>query len=425
MDNRSLDYYKALYQIATEIDASTSTKDVLDSIVRSTANVVGVKGCSLMLLTQDRSKLVHIAACGLSDSYIKKGTVKIDPILDEVLKGNPLFVENALTDPRIQYKTQAKKEGIVSMLSIPMILSDEVTGVLRIYTDSPREFVDEDIEFLKLVASLGAISLRKANEYESQEQYYEQRLQENIAQLNHSNEELQKVEDAKIKLLGFISMVAHDLKAPLAAIQTYFSIMLGGYTGELSEKHRDLIEKSSVRVDGLLELISDLLDISRIESGQIVQEMQKVSITELAGAPVEDATGLADQKGIELNADIPPNLPTVNGSPIRLQQVFTNLLSNAVKFTPEGGTVVFTLAVNGKSIIAQIHDSGIGIPENELSRIFDDFYRASNTIALPGTGLGLPIVKRIIESHGGEIEIESPCAETGKGCKVTFSLPLM
>ncbi len=425
MDNRSLDYYKALYQIATEIDASTSTKDVLDSIVRSTAKIVGVKGCSLMLLTLNRNKLVHIAAYGLSESYIKKGTVKIDTILDEVLKGKPLLVENALTDPRIQYKSQAKKEGIVSMLSIPMFLSDEVTGVLRIYTAFPREFNDEDIEFLKLVASLGAISLRKANEYESQEQYYEQRLREKITQLNYSNEELQKVEDAKVKLLGFISMVAHDLKAPLAAIQTYFSIMLGGYTGELSEKHRDLIEKSSVRVDGLLELISDLLDISRIESGQIVQEMQRVSIAELAGAPVEDATGMADQKGIELNADIPCDLPTVNGSPTRLQQVFTNLLSNAVKFTPEGGTVSFTLEINGQNIIAQIQDTGIGIPDAELSRIFDDFYRASNVVQLPGTGLGLPIVKRIIESHGGQIEIESPCTETGNGCKVTFSLPVV
>ena len=120
MEDKPLDYYKALYQIATEIDSRMSTRGVLDSIVRSTAETIGVKGCSLMLLTHDRSKLIHIVAFGLSSSYIKKGTINIDPIIDEVLQGNPVLVEDVNTDERIQYKKQAKKEGIVSMLSIPM-----------------------------------------------------------------------------------------------------------------------------------------------------------------------------------------------------------------------------------------------------------------------------------------------------------------
>lgn len=422
MRNKPINFYQALYRIATEIDAGTSTKDVLDNIVRSTAETVGVKGCSLMLLTQAEGKLVHIVAYGLSDSYIKKGTVRIDPILDEVLQGNPVFVENAPEDPRIQYKTQAKKEGIVSMLSIPMFLGEEVTGVLRIYTDQTRQFSENDIEFLKLVAGLGAISLRKAREYESQEQYYEQRLQETIDQLYHNQEELEKVEDAKEKLLAFISMVAHDLKAPLAAIQTYFSIMLGGFTGELSEKHKELITKSSVRVEGLLELISDLLDISRIESGQMVQEMEQVSLNEISDTLVEDVGELAAEKNIEFEVDIPDNLHPLHGSPTRLRQLFTNLLSNAVKFTPEGGTVGFSLYENGGMIHGEVKDSGIGIPKEELPRIFEDFYRASNVASISGTGLGLSIVKRIVEAHGGQIRIESPWTEEGTGCRISFTL---
>ena len=423
MRSKPLDYYKALYQIATEVDSSTSTKDVLNGIVRSTAKAIGLKGCSLMLLSQDRKRLVHTVAYGLSSSYIRKGSVKIDPITDEALKGNPIIVFDATTDPRIQYKAQAKEEGIASILSMPMVLREEVIGILRVYTSEPRDFTTDDIEFLNLVAALGAISLRKAREYESQEQHYEKRLQEKIAQLEQSQEDLAKVEEAKDKLLAFISMVAHDLKAPIAAIQTYFGVMLGGYTGELNEKHQEMIGKSSARLDGLLEFISDLLDISRIETGQIVNEMEQVSLNEITDELLEDIDRLAEQKGLKLVAEIPPDLPPVHGSSLRLQQVLTNLLSNAIKFTEEGGTVNLQLLSRNGEIIGEVQDDGIGIPSEDLPHIFEDFYRAANVEA-PGSGLGLPIAKRIIEAHGGKIEAISPCPETRRGCKFTFSLPI-
>lgn len=423
MEQQPLDYYKALYQIATEVDSSTSTKDVLNGIVRSTAKTIGAKGCSLMLLTQDRKRLVHTVAYGLSSSYIKKGSVKVDTIIDEALKGNPMVVFDAITDPRIQYKAQAKEEGIASILSIPMVLREEIIGILRVYTCEPRDFTTEDIEFLNLVAALGAISLRKAREYESQEHYYEQRLQEKMAQLEQSREDLAMVEEAKHTLLAFISMVAHDLKAPLAAIQTYFGVMLGGYTGELSEKHRELISKSSSRLDGLLEFISDLLDISRFETGEIVHEMKDVSMVELTNEIIEDIQRLAEQKNLQFVTDISPGIPPIRGSAPRLQQVLTNLLSNAIKFTPENGSISLSLLCKNGEIIGEVQDSGIGIPEAEISQVFDDFYRASNVDA-PGTGLGLPIVKRIIEAHGGQIEAISPCPETNTGSRFTFCLPL-
>ncbi len=422
MRSKPLDYYKALYQIATEVDSSTSTKDVLNGIVRSTAKAIGLKGCSLMLLSQDRKRLIHTVAYGLSSSYIRKGSVKIDPITDEALKGNPIIVFDATTDPRIQYKAQAKEEGIASILSMPMVLREEVIGILRVYTSEPRDFTTDDIEFLNLVAALGAISLRKAREYESQEQHYEKRLQEKMAQLEQSQEDLAKVEEAKDKLLAFISMVAHDLKAPIAAIQTYFGVMLGGYTGELNEKHQEMIEKSSARLDGLLEFISDLLDISRIETGQIVNEMEHVSLAEITDELLEDIERLAEQKEIHFIVDIPPDLPPIHGSSLRLQQALTNLLSNAIKFTAEGGTVNLQLLSKNGEIIGEVQDDGIGIPSEDLPHIFEDFYRATNVEA-PGSGLGLPIAKRIIEAHGGQIEAKSPCPETRCGCKFTFSLP--
>ena len=275
-----------------------------------------------------------------------------------------------------------------------------------------------------MVSSLGAIALEKARKYESQEQYYEQRLGEKIQQLEHAADELHDLEGAKRKLLAFISMAAHDLKAPLSAIQTYFDVLTGGFAGELGEKQSEIIERSSTRVDGLFELISDLLDICRMETAQFVSEMKEVSLSQLAEVPVEDAAKMAEEKGLKMIAEIPPELPPVYGAPARLKQVLTNLLSNAVKFTPEGGIVTVKLSTSENSIVGEIEDSGVGIPKEDLPNIFDDFFRARNARE-PGTGLGLSIVQRIIEAHGGQIKAESPCSDYGTGSKFTFVLPAM
>ncbi|MCL0073201.1 GAF domain-containing protein [Dehalococcoidia bacterium] len=136
------------------------------------------------------------------------------------------------------YRAQAEKEGIASMLSLPVILRGEIIGVLRIYTAETRRFSSGEIEFLTTVASLGAIALEKAQPYESREQYCEPLVREKVEQLEQARNELAELEKGKDRLLTFISMVAHELKAPLSAIQSYFGVMLGGYSGELNEKQR-------------------------------------------------------------------------------------------------------------------------------------------------------------------------------------------
>ena len=424
MVKKSLEYYKALYRIVKEVYSSTVTEDVLNSILRSTAEAMNVKGCSLMQLTPDRQQLLHTAAYGLSDWYIRKGPVKLDPIIAEALKGTPMVVDDVSTDTRVQYKVQAVKEGIASMLSLPLILRDEITGVLRVYTTEPRQFSSDEIEFLGAIANLGAIALENARMYELQEQYYEQRLKERARQLKRSKKELEELEQAKKRLLTFISTVAHDLKAPLAAMQSYLGVILGGYAGEINEKQQQIMERSSLRISGLLELISDLLDLSRIEMGQIGQEMESIPLSKPLEGPLDDARNLAGERNVTLIEDIPSELPSVNGSFSRLQQVFTNLLTNAIKFTPAEGTVNIKIADHNGKIMVKVQDTGVGIPEQDIPHIFEDFYRASNVDPASGTGLGLSIVKRVANAHGGDVCVKSPCPETGKGSEFTFTLPI-
>ncbi len=167
-------YYQSLYEVAAALNSSHAAEGVLRSIVERVTKAMQAKGCSLMLLTPDKKLLLHTAAYGLSDGYIRKGPVSADRSISEALEKKAVAVLNATTDDRIQYREQAKKEGIASILSIPMLLRDEVIGVLRVYTATPCTFTVEDMYFAGAVANLGAIALENARLYEAIQKDYEE-----------------------------------------------------------------------------------------------------------------------------------------------------------------------------------------------------------------------------------------------------------
>ena len=396
-------------------------------MMESVTRTLGVKGCSVMLLTRDRKELHHTASYGLSNGYIKKGPVTADVVINLTLKGETVQIYDVSHDIRLHYRDQATREGVSSILTTPIQLSTETIGVVAVYSAVKRQFTDDEIEFLKAVANMGAIALDKARTHED---LSNERLSI-LNDLEQRKNELARVEEAKNQLMRFISVVAHDLKAPLAAIQSYFNVILGGYSGPLNEKQKQMIERSSQRIVGLLELISDLLDISRIELGQAFQEPKYVSPVEVIKTPLEDAQAAAQAKKVAIEVNVPPSLPNIYVFPSRIQQVLANLLSNAVKFTPDGGRVKLDAKLIDNGIRFSVCENGIGIPAQDLPRMFEELYRASNVQSkdknanqVPGTGLGLAIVRRILEKYGGKIWVESPCPDTGTGTIFTFILPV-
>ena len=160
-------YYASLYEVAALVNSARSPESVLSSIVEKVTKTLDAKGCSIMLLTPDRKRLLHTVAYGLSDWYVRKGVLLADKSIAETLKGNPVAIVDAATDERVQYRAEKKKEGIVSILSIPMLLRDEVIGVVRVYTSEERHFTRDDIYFVSAVANLGAIALENAWLHES------------------------------------------------------------------------------------------------------------------------------------------------------------------------------------------------------------------------------------------------------------------
>ena len=220
----------------------------------------------------------------------------------------------------------------------------------------------------------------------------------------------------------FIAMVSHELRSPISAIAQNINLILEGLVGKTTEKQRNLLSRAKERSKGLLDLIGDLLEISKIEAGMAMQRKGILQLEEVVRKVVELMEAEAQVKKISLAAKFDSSLPPVLGDKNNLEGVFTNVVSNAIKYTPAGGKVAIEVCSDGDYVKTVVKDTGIGISQEDLPRIFDKFSRikSEKTREIIGTGLGLSIVKGIVEAHLGSISVES---EEGKGTTVTVLLP--
>ena len=166
-------YHESLYEVTTAVTSARDPEAILLAIVEKVTQYMEAKGCTLMLLTWDRKLLLHTVDWGLSDSYIKKGPVKVDESIRSALEGNPVVILDVTKDERIQYPEAARKEGIKSMLTVPITLREENIGILRVYSDEPRQFNEDDIYFARAVSHLGAIALENSKRYDNLQEEYE------------------------------------------------------------------------------------------------------------------------------------------------------------------------------------------------------------------------------------------------------------
>jgi GAF domain-containing protein len=173
MEEREKRYYRTLYEVARLINSTLDTRTVSRAITKCAAEALNAKACSLMVLSPDRQDLYHTASHGLSEWYLQKGPIHVDESIAGALDDVTVTILDAATDPRIQYPAQAEREGIVSMLTVPMQLREETLGVLRIYTAEPRTFTEDEVEFARAIANLGAIALENAQRYESMKTNYD------------------------------------------------------------------------------------------------------------------------------------------------------------------------------------------------------------------------------------------------------------
>jgi len=220
----------------------------------------------------------------------------------------------------------------------------------------------------------------------------------------------------------FIAMVAHELRAPIAAVEQQLTVILNKMAGDVTEKQEQLLSRAKERTKGLLDLIKDLLDLSKIEAGKMAQYKEPLSLYEVIQRVVDLMRAQAEHKKIDLQFIGSGETPLIHADRNSMEEIFTNLISNAVKYTPEKGNVRVTLGEERGFVKASVSDTGIGIEEENLPRIFDKFYRVKTkeTREIVGTGLGLSIVKSIVAAHLGSISVES---KVGAGTTFTILLP--
>lgn len=224
-------------------------------------------------------------------------------------------------------------------------------------------------------------------------------------------------------LTYFLSIISHELKSPLAAIENYLQVMLGGFAGPLTDRQQRMLERSVLRVNDLRALITDIVDLARMRPEQIQADFEWLDPAEAGTQAIEDVRLAAFQKEVEIQVQAPPKFQPLVAARRRLRQVFSNLLANAVKFSPDGGVVILHAWDEPDRLVAEVMDEGVGIPADEQTLVFEDFFRSRNVEEVAGSGLGLSIAKKIVEAHEGEIWVESPYAEGKPGAKFTVVIP--
>jgi signal transduction histidine kinase len=247
-------------------------------------------------------------------------------------------------------------------------------------------------------------------------------------ELNESNQELNEA-NAKLRELSslkeeFLALTTHDLRSPLTVISGVISFFTSGRLGELSPEQKNMVAMMERNTQNLIELVNDLLDASKLESGAMRLDLSSVELPLLVGELRETVGPLAKEKGIALEEDMPEDFPPLRADRVKLRRVLVNLVSNALKFTSKGGRVEIRAALIGDDMARiSVADTGVGIPPEDLERLFDKYEQARSraTRSEKGTGLGLYITRQLVELHGGQISVTS---EVGKGSTFSFTIPV-
>jgi signal transduction histidine kinase len=270
------------------------------------------------------------------------------------------------------------------------------------------------VTLIALTAGATSIMTELRRQWEQQAQAKEREVEEINARLA----------DLDRMRTFFLGLASHDLKTPLAAVTNYLQAILDGFVGDVDQKQRWWMERANVRTLELVRLINDFLDVSQLDPDRVLAEVEPTDLEEVVQRSIAEVQIRAEERSITVQVDLPPQLQPVYAAPHRLQQVITNLLDNAIKCSPRHGSVVLEALQRDDVIQINVTDAGPHIPTLCIPHVFDDYFQAQRKEFVPGAGLGLCTARKIIEAHGGEIWVLSPCFQDGKGSRFSFTLPI-
>jgi signal transduction histidine kinase len=408
---RSVEELKALGEVGAAVSSTLDLDTVLTTIVTQANKLAGTQAGQIFDYDEAMEVLRLRARTGFSqetDEALRRNPIrKGEGVTGQaVAKRQPVQVADIAADDAYESSVRDLiiESGFRALLAVPLIREDQVMGALMIARKQPGEFPQQVVDLLSTFASQSALAIQNA------------RLFLEIEQKSH---ELQIASQHKSQ---FLANMSHELRTPLNAILGYTELIVDQIYGKVPEKIRDVLERVQKSGRHLLGLINDVLDLSKIEAGQLTLSLSDYSFQDAVQSVVASVESLARGKGLQLSVEVAPKLPVGRADERRIVQVLLNLAGNAIKFTDAGEVKIRVNAVDDTFVVS-VSDTGPGIPETQHERIFEEFQQVdgSSTRAKGGTGLGLAIAKKIIELHGGRIWVESV---VGKGSTFTFSLPV-
>ncbi len=393
-----------LLEITRILNSTLERNRLLRIIVRSATKLLACEDSSILLIDPASGELHFEASAGLDRETVEPLVVPLDASIAGWIVRNQksLIINDVQNDPRFFSQVdQTTGTSTRSLLGVPMHFQERVIGVLEAINKKDGVFSAEDEELLTILAAQAAVAVENA------------RL---LEELQRANRELSELDRLKSE---FITTASHELRTPLTAIRGYLHLLLADMVPP--ERRRSVLQTIADHVEAIVSRVNDILFVQEMEA--IHFEFCPVDMAALVREEVESVRTRAQEVGVNLIVNVQSPLPPIRGDAAHLRRMLHNLLDNAIKFSPDGGDVTVCLRTVGNCLCLEVSDHGIGIPQEEQARIFEQFYRIEKAGGrlFGGLGLGLSIARHIAERHGGRIGVES---RPGQGSTFRVTLPL-
>jgi signal transduction histidine kinase len=406
---QSVKELNALGEVSQAVNSTLDVETVLETIVAKAVQLSGTDAGAIYVFDETRGAFDLRATYGMDSALIvglRGQSVGLgDTLVGRAAQGRaPLQAPDLSEEPPSTARDLLLKSGFRAVLAVPLLSPDAIVGMLVVRRRETGSFAGSAVEVLKTFAAQSVLAIQNARLFREIEKKGRQ------------------LEIASRHKSQFLANMSHELRTPLNAILGYSELLIDGIYGEPPEKFRGVLDRVQSNGRHLLGLINDVLDLSKIEAGQLVLTVDEYSMAALVKSVVAATESLARTKGLELTAAVQEGLPLGRGDERRLTQVLLNLVGNAIKFTDRGSVEIAARAEGGRFQVS-VRDTGPGIAEADQARIFEEFQQvdATSTRKKGGTGLGLAIAKRIVEMHGGAVMVESAL---GAGSTFRMTVPI-
>jgi signal transduction histidine kinase len=409
---QSVEELRALGEVSQAVNSTLDPQTVLDTIVAKAVQLSSTDAGTIFVFNEAADEFELRANYGMSEDVIEalqRHHAELSDWLKHVTKLRQPVQDGDLRNPSVLPQSESLQQlvletGYLARIFIPLLGADRIVGALVVRRKAAGEFPRSAIDLLQTFAAQSVLAIQNA------------RLFNEIRVKGH------ELEVASQHKSQFLANMSHELRTPLNAILGYTELILDSIYGDVPERMRSVLERVQSNGKHLLGLINDVLDLAKIEAGQLTLSLEDYSIRDVVHSVFTLVESLAEEKHLALKVELPDDLPVAHGDERRLTQVLLNLVGNAIKFTDAGEVVIRAAASNGHYTLS-VQDTGPGISPSDQVKIFEEFQQAdsSSTKVKGGTGLGLSIAKRIVNLHGGRIWVSS---EPGSGSTFFVDVPI-